>query len=111
MEVLIPSSSGQSFNLGRGPARPYLRRLNPFFIRSIVQSERVVELAVPKEVLIPSSSGQSFNHALRDVGVVPLVLIPSSSGQSFNHIGGREAKIRIRLNPFFIRSIVQSLEW
>ena len=34
------------------------------------------------------------------------VLIPSSSGQSFNRQGERQ-RHRDRLNPFFIRSIVQ----
>ena len=56
--------------------------LNPFFIRSIVQyKERL--LTPDEEVLIPSSSGQSFNNETRG--------------------GGAE----FRLNPFFIRSIVQ----
>ena len=80
--VLIPSSSGQSFN-----AVPAYRAvplcLNPFFIRSIVQFD-FRRRRPDRRVLIPSSSGQSFN---------------------FRGLGLRSAATR--LNPFFIRSIVQ----
>ena len=59
--VLIPSSSGQSFN-GRSRAR-----------------------GLRSPVLIPSSSGQSFNLTTQYIPTAP-VLIPSSSGQSFNEV-------------------------
>ena len=102
--------------------------LNPFFIRSIVQSSPRPTFFV-STVLIPSSSGQSFNTVQGDTLAGANVLIPSSSGQSFNPRRGRPhrrrpvlipsssgqsfnadlsgANLSGGLNPFFIRSIVQ----
>ena len=67
-----------------------VNRLNPFFIRSIVQFIHN-DVEQGSEVLIPSSSGQSFNEGLRPGDGRFQVLIPSSSGQSFNdraRVGG-----------------------
>ena len=81
--VLIPSSSGQSFN-----SSPSLTSPVPI-------------------VLIPSSSGQSFNSIRPGLAGFYPVLIPSSSGQSFNLDTVPDERPTIGLNPFFIRSIVQ----
>ena len=104
--VLIPSSSGQSFN-------PYiadesiLLGLNPFFIRSIVQSGELIAYADGDCCLNPFfirsivQSGENCNISIRSClnhffirSIVQsqalaaytrqVVLIPSSSGQSFN---------------------------
>ena len=121
-QVLIPSSSGQSFNPSVGMGSAAIGCLNPFFIRSIVQSqEGKCWIGYDARVLIPSSSGQSFNpppaticlrkgslnpffirsivqsticHRREEVG---WVLIPSSSGQSFNH-NGRRYRVELRVS-------------
>ncbi len=84
-EVLIPSSSGPSFD--------------PFRIIVI----RTIN------VLIPSSSGQSFDPAAAAAATAAAyVLIPSSSGQSFDLTSPPTPTPPPSLNPFFIRSIVRS---
>ena len=85
--VLIPSSSGQSFNASLFGANLARAGLNPFFIRSIVQWDTRYP-SRDHTVLIPSSSGQSFNPRRRRTAPIFSVLIPSSSGQSFNLKGG-----------------------
>ena len=92
VEVSIPSSSGQSFQLTidlkwrlRIPAG-----FNPFFIRSI----------------LPTLGHHRPSVRCGDVS------IPSSSGQSFQPLAGTAAGIwleRISFNPFFIRSILPTV--
>ena len=58
LDVLIPSSSGQLSKLGDRARSPDAGGLNPFFIRSIVETKDGRRICRHLLVLIPSSSGQ-----------------------------------------------------
>ena len=80
--VLIPSSSGQSFNADLVGADLFCG-LNPFFIRSIVQFLRQPHRCQPRR-LNPFFIRSIVQWRSIDALDVAAVLIPSSSGQSFN---------------------------
>ena len=63
IEVLIPSSSGLSFKRRLCRITATLSSLNPFFIRSVVQTDNGHTIDQLIDVLIPSSSGLSFKHS------------------------------------------------
>ncbi len=62
--VLIPLSSGLSFNQPHGSSAGVDIGLNPFVFRAVVQQHHVPHQRTPQRVLIPLSSGLSFNTRL-----------------------------------------------
>ena len=99
--VLIPSSSGQSFDRGI-PARTGIAwSLNPFFIRSIVRSDGLREFYARLVSLNPffirsivRSRNDGRNDGRNDV------LIPSSSGQSFDPLSKTTPCLCLVLIPY-----------
>ena len=105
--VLIPSSSGQSFNRNCVSRTCSISSLNPFFIRSIVQSKMLMRPS-HEACLNPFFIRSIVQSSWRPSRTYGKVLIPSSSGQSFNPKAFQKFDAYQCLNPFFIRSIVQS---
>ena len=84
--------------------------LNPFFIRSIVETQRERSQVLLNAVLIPSSSGQLSKPQERMQTICSVMGLNPFFIRSI--VETREARAiareKISLNPFFIRSIVET---